>query len=105
MDLPVFGVVFGVLTGAFVSALNYLVSRTVLRKKPKLYTLTPVARQVINVGYLIALYFLSPSLPWGRTLLLFSGVTGITVSMIFFTFRLVKEAKSAPPGRRTKGEK
>ena len=78
------------LIGVGIASLNYAVARFVLKKYPAQYASTPVIRQIIQVGYLVALYALGGLTPWDRIWLMVGGALGITLPMPFFTYRLVK---------------
>ncbi len=94
MNHPILGAALAFLGGAALSYVNYLLSRTVLRKKPDFVSATAVFRQIFNVAYLAALYFFAPSTPWGLVPLLLGAAFGITLPMFYFTFLLLKEGKN-----------
>ncbi len=93
MNHALFGAALAFFGGAALSYVNYLLSRTVLRRKPELVAATAVIRQVLNVAYLAALYFLAPLTPWGLVPLLLGAALGITLPMFYFTTLLLKEGK------------
>ena len=55
-----------------------------------MYAMGQIARQAIQIGYLILIFVLGGYTPWESTWLLVGGVLGITLPMFFFTARLVK---------------
>ena len=96
------GAFTGVLCGIGIAFLNYAIASTVLRRKPQIYPTVSVARQGINVLFLLGLYFLAPLTPWGEIELLTGGAIGITIPMFFLTAKLVRQNDSIrtppPPG-------
>lgn len=85
--------------GALISLLNYNLSKYLLKHKPGLYTIFSVVRQLLNIGYLIILYFVAPIISIDSLPLLVGGVLGVTLPTIFFTFKLVKLSSSLPDGK------
>ncbi|MGN1345510.1 MAG: hypothetical protein ACI4V1_01885 [Eubacteriales bacterium] len=101
LNHSIIGAALACLTGIAAAFLNYLVSLVVLRRKPEMLPLTSVLRQFINILYLAAIYFCAPYTPWERIPLLVGAVVGITVSMFFFTYLLVRESN----GQKTKQDR
>ena len=110
MSHGLFGLAAALLGGVLVGLVNYILTAVVLRRKASLYATFSVVRQLLHIGYLVALYLLAPYTPWDRLYLLIGGVLGMTVSMVVFTARLVRlsarltkhsagTAGSAPSGR------
>ncbi len=77
------------LAGFFVAYGNYLLSRKILETHPEKFAVATVARQILQVGYLIAVYFVGSGLPVSLAFLLTGAVVGMTVPMLFFTKKLV----------------
>ena len=77
------------LAGFFIAYGNYLLSRKILETHPEKFALATVARQLIQVGYLIAVYFIGSGLPVSLAFLLTGAVAGMTAPMLFFTKKLV----------------
>jgi len=98
MEHWIFGALLTFLAGAAVSFLNYCISRTVMRKKPDAYPMTTVVRQITNVAYLAAVYFITPYTPWGLVPLLIGAALGSTLPMFCFTYLLVKEGGKGQGG-------
>lgn len=90
MSFWLWGALLAFLGGVAVGLCNYLLSLFVLRKKAEWFSFISVARQLLQVGYLVALFFAAPLTPWSQPVLLLGGALGITGSMFFFTGRLVK---------------
>ena len=78
------------LIGLAIAAVNYKISLTVLRKKPELVSVMSLPRQVLNVAYLLFVYLVAPYTPWDRMALLIGAAIGMTGSMFFFTWKLLK---------------
>lgn len=90
MSHGLFGLAAALLGGVLVGLVNYILTAVVLRRKASLYATFSVVRQLLHIGYLVALYLLAPYTPWDRLYLLIGGVLGMTVSMVVFTARLVR---------------
>lgn len=90
MSHGLFGLAVALLGGVLVGLVNYILTAVVLRRKASLYATFSVVRQLLHIGYLVALYLLAPYTPWDRLYLLIGGVLGMTVSMVVFTARLVR---------------
>lgn len=76
--------------GVAVALINDRLSRAVLRRRPALLPSFFAVRQLINVLYLAALYFLSRVLPWGLLPLLIGGALGVTVPSMLLALRLAR---------------
>ena len=96
MDRNIIGAALAFCVGVAVAWVNFAVSRHVLRKNPEKYAGTTLVRQLIQVAYLVALFFLGAYTPWDRNWLLIGGGIGVTLPMIFFTYYLVKLNDSQP---------
>ncbi len=89
-DNNIVGAVLAFILGAGVAAINYAVSKFMLKKYPDMYTGGQIVRQVIQIGYLLLLFTLGRYTPWDPMWLLVGGCLGITVPMFYFTYKLVK---------------
>lgn len=78
------------LAGVGIAAINYAVARFILKKYPDQYAVGQLIRQVLQIGYLLLLYFAGAYLPWDRVWLLVGGALGLTLLMPLFTYRLLK---------------
>jgi hypothetical protein len=90
MSHGVVGLAVALLGGVLVGFINYLLTGPLLRRKASLYAAFSVVRQILHIGYLVALYLAAPYTPWDRLYLLIGGVLGMTVSMAVFTAKLVR---------------
>lgn len=90
MKLDIVGAVIAAGLGMLVALFNYLLSKQVLLKMPDKFALVTVARQVIQVGFLVAVYFIGTRLTKVNSVYLLAGaVLGMTVPMFFFTKKLL----------------
>ena len=76
-----------ILAGLLIAYINYLLSRKILKAAPEKFALATVARQIIQVGYLAAVYFIGDGLTVSLVWLLVGAAVGMTVPMAFFTKR------------------
>lgn len=90
MDSDIIGAVIAFCIGVAVASVNYAFSRYVIKKHSDKYAVTAVVRQLIQVAYLVLLFFFGEKTPWDRMWLLVGGCLGITIPMIWFTLQLVK---------------
>jgi len=86
----IIGAVLTFLLGFGIAAANYVLSRHILLKHPAQYPMTMVARQIIQVVYIVLVFILGSFSPWDRIWMLVGAVLGITLPMFWFTFKLVK---------------
>ena len=93
----IIGAVICALAGFLIAYANYILSRKILETHPEKLALSTVARQVIQVGYLIAVYFIGSGLAVSLTYLLVGAVIGMTVPMLFFTKKLLAVNESLVP--------
>ncbi len=102
------GAMIASLVGAGIAFLNYSLTRKAIRKTEGgigALGAAPVLRMVIDVGYLAAVYFIAPFTPWDRIWMLVGAVIGLTVPLLFFTPRLLRDAnRSAADGGRQKDD-
>ena len=105
MNSDIVGAVITLSGGALISVLNYLLSRYLLIKKTDKYVFSTVLRQIIQVGYLVCVYFVGDSFTtYNVTYLLVGAVLGVTIPMFFLTHSLVKLNESIKSDRSGKGE-
>lgn len=90
IDNNIIGAIIAFLIGFCISAVNYAISKYILKKHTSKYPYLQFIRLPLQIGYLVALYFCSGFTPWGVDWLLIGGALGVTVPMLFFTYRLVK---------------
>ncbi len=85
----IIGAVICAAAGFLIAYVNYVLSRKILETRPEKLVLSTVARQVVQVGYLAAVYLIGSRLTVSLTYLLVGAVVGMTVPMLFFTKKLV----------------
>ena len=90
MNTNIIGVVLAVVCGFLVAFLNYILSKIILTKAPEKYSLITVVRQVFQIGFLVAVYFIGDKIQSVNTIhLLVGAVVGMTAPMIYFTRKLL----------------
>lgn len=90
MIANIIGAVIAAAVGFLVAYANYFFSKNVLVKAPDKYSATFVARQILQVAYLVAVYFIGSKTQIADLVYLLVGaVAGMTVPMIFFTKKLL----------------
>lgn len=86
----IIGVIIAVLCGFLVAVLNYFLSKTVLEKAPAKYSLITIVRQVLQIGFLVIVYFAGSKIQAvNSTYILVGAVLGMTVPMVYFTKKLL----------------
>lgn len=88
------GAVIAVLAGAVIAWINYRLTAKATDNRSRLYSVVPVLRQLLNVGFLAAVYLIAPLTPWDRIWLLAGAVIGLTVPMFVFTFLLLHKVNN-----------
>lgn len=101
MDTNIIGAVIAIISGFLVALVNYVISKNVLEKAPGKYSLITVVRQVLQIGFLVVVYFVGTKIQEvDRTYLLVGAVLGMTVPMIYFTKKLISiNQNSAKKGK------
>lgn len=106
MDQPLVQGLLAFLGGVLVSGLVALLSAQVLKKKPSAYASFSAVRQLLNVGYLVLIFFFSRAQGWDVTAPLIGAALGLTGSSMLFAVLLAryndKKSKSAAADK--KGE-
>ena len=85
----IIGAVVVAVVGVGVAFVNYLISKTVLSKIPDKYSATTVLRQIVQIAFLVIVYFISKKTNYDPMYLLVGAVLGITVPMFIFTKKLL----------------
>lgn len=90
MNHNITGAAAAMISGLVIAFINYLISKKVLLKAPQKYSLITVARQILQVGFFVLVYFVGTKTKLADpTYLLVGAVVGLTVPMIFFTKKLL----------------
>ena len=90
MENAFIGAAFAAAGGVLIAFVTDWISRAALARNPATLPSFFIVRQILNIAYLAALYFLARVLPWGVLPLLIGGALGITVPSFFFARRLVR---------------
>lgn len=91
MNAPVVGALLACAVGVALAVCNDRMTRAVYQKKPTLLVSFYVVRQIVNIAYLLALYFLSAVLPWGMLPLLIGGAAGVTIPSMLLAARFARQ--------------
>ena len=89
MNQNIIGAVVAAAVGVGIAFVNYLISKAVLAKSPDKYSITTVMRQIIQVGFLVIVYFAGEKTEYDPIYLLIGAVLGITLPMFLFTKKLL----------------
>lgn len=90
MDNGFLGALIAFIPGLGISFLNYRLTDFFIKKFKEKFPSVSLIRQLGQVCYIVAVYFLAPYTPWDRTYLLIGAALGVTLPMIFFTYKLLK---------------
>ena len=106
MDQPIVQGLLTFLGGAVVAGLNALLSARLLDKKPAAFASFSAVRQLLNVAYLVLVFFGSRALGGDVPALLVGAALGLTALSMLFAMLLArrndKKSKSAAADK--KGE-
>lgn len=90
MTANIIGAAITAAIGFLIAFINYAFSKKMLLKAPEKYSGTFVIRQILQVAYLVLVYFIgSKTQIADLAFLLVGAVAGMTVPMFFFTKKLV----------------
>lgn len=90
MNHNITGALIAAAVGLLVAFANYLISERVLVKAPGKYSLVTVVRQLLQIGFLVAVYFAGTRIESVEsTYLLVGAVVGMTLPMLYFTKKLL----------------
>ena len=93
------------LGGAVIALINARLTRRTAEKKPESIGSIFLVRQLLNVGYLALVYYLSHRWADSMTPLLIGAVLGLTVPSFLFALRLSRENSSGgKKSGKTKGD-
>lgn len=94
MNENIVGALITFALGIVVAYLNFLLSKVILKKQPEKYALGAIIRQITQILYIVAVYFVSTVSPWDTWYMLIGAVLGVTVPMIYFTHKLLQLNKT-----------
>ncbi|MBR2868428.1 MAG: hypothetical protein IKB88_05105 [Clostridia bacterium] len=90
MTADIIGAVIAAAIGFLIAFINYTFSKRMLLKAPEKYSGSFVIRQILQVAYLVLVYFVgSKTQIADLTFLLVGAVAGMTIPMFFFTKKLL----------------
>lgn len=90
MNHNIIGAFVAAAAGLLVAFANYLFSKKILIKAPQKYSLTTMVRQILQIGFLVVVYFVGTKTEFAdSTYLLVGAVLGMTLPMLFFTKKLL----------------
>ena len=90
MNHNIIGAIVAAIAGVVIALINYILSKKVLINAPKKYSLITVVRQILQVGFLVVVYFTGTKTQLADPVyLLIGAVLGMTVPMIYFTKKLL----------------
>lgn len=75
--------------GVVVALVNYAVSKKILSEHPEKLAMSTLLRQVLQVGFLAAVYFIGSQTECSIIYLLMGAAVGITLPMLFLTKKLI----------------
>ena len=90
--------------GIVIAYLSFLISKAILTKQPDKFAFSTVLRQIVQIFYLVAVYFISGHTPWDTWYMLIGAVLGVTIPMIYFTSKLLQINQSTNKNKKKEGE-
>lgn len=91
----IIGAVVAAIAGFLIAFINYTFSKKVLVKAPDKFLTSTMARQVLQILFLVLVYFIGTKIKIANvTYLLVGAVSGMTLPMIYFTKKLLDLNKS-----------
>lgn len=104
MNGDIVGAIVTFALGTGISGLNFLLSKAILTKAPEKYAISTILRQIIQILYIVAVYFIAPYTPWDLWYLVFGAVFGVTIPMFYFTHKLIKINDSTIKNNKKEGD-
>lgn len=90
MSDSIVGSLLALLLGAGIAYINYRMTSRAAVDPSERFAGVSFVRQMLNFGYLAAVFFAAPYTPWDRTWLLVGAVAGLTLPTFLFTFLLLR---------------
>ncbi len=95
MNPDIIGALVACVAGVLIAFINYLLSERVLRRAADKFSFITVGRQALQVGFLVAVYFIGAKTELANpNYLLVGAVVGLTLPMVFFTKKLLDVNKA-----------
>ena len=95
MNENIVGAIVTFALGIGVATMNFLLSKAILTKQPEKYAFSTIIRQIMQILYIVAVYFVSTVAPWDMWYMLIGAVLGVTVPMVYFTHKLLQLNQTA----------
>lgn len=96
MDNNFVGAVLSFALGVLICFGNFKLSEYFLKNHREKFHSVSFIRQLVQVAYILILFFVAPYTPWDRTFVLVGAALGVTLPMFLFTYKLLKTNKSVP---------
>lgn len=94
MKASLLGAALAFIGGALIALVNDRLTRAAYNKAPERLSRVFPLRQLINLAYLAAVFFLAPLLPWEAAPLLLGGALGLTVPSVLLALRFAKGGRT-----------
>lgn len=105
MNHNIIGAIVAAIAGVVIALINYIFSKKVLINAPEKYSLITVVRQILQVGFLVVVYFTGTKTQLADPVyLLIGAVLGMTVPMIYFTKKLLLINEAEAKAKNKKGD-
>lgn len=104
MNSDFIGAILAFAAGVIICFGNFRLSEYFLKHRPEKYSSVSVLRQIIQVAYILVLFFTAKYTPWNRSFVLIGGALGVTLPMFVFTYRLLKTNNDRTPDKKEKEE-
>ena len=98
MDGSLVGLILAMAVGCAAAAVNYLLTKSALasQKGGGFLGALSAVRLLLSAGVLAGVYFVAPLTPCDRTWMLVGAAAGLTLPMLLFTPRLLRQANGNP---------
>ena len=103
MPDSIIGALLAALLGGVIAYVNYRLTAHTTDNPNERFAGVSIIRQMLNVGYLAAVFFLAPYTPWDRIWMLAGAVAGLTLPILIFTFLLLRRLKGDKNDEENKG--
>jgi hypothetical protein len=99
------GAVVTAVAGFLIAFINYIFSKNILLKAPEKYFITSVIRQVLQVSFFVAVYFIGTKTQVADLIYLLAGAAvGMTIPMVFFIKKLLRINDGIKTNKTEKGD-
>lgn len=100
MKYNIIAAVAALLIGSLIAYLNYRISKSAMHKSAQTVSAMMIVRQIINIAYLVGVYFLSNLAHVSPMYALIGAAVGLTVPMFWFTCKLANHANPSKEGEK-----